>query len=364
MLGIPTATVELATRSGSKGIVTRSFVKRGAHLAHGNELLSAIYPAYPQAQRTNNTAGYTVEAIRNALEPYSGPEGDEIPGLASAFDWFCGYLFFDAWINNTDRHHMNWGVLDPAKALAPSFDHGSSLAFGEPDTRKVTWRPCRRVPASSPSAGGLLQRGGQDPAPHPAPAGEASQLRDTGELVRIVAALGAAWWVAITRLQQKPSAQPHRPLGSVTLIPSSATLRDMSSEAIRIGSTTLSSLRERSRQSGEPIVRLAQRYIDEGMQLDRHPGIVFRDGPAGRRAVVVGGPDVWEVIAAARSAPESGQELVETLATRIGVPAGRIQMAVRYYAEYPEEVDRFIAQVEEDAGRLEAAAERERSLLE
>lgn len=137
LLGIPTATVELATRSGSKGIVTRSFVKRGAHLAHGNELLSAIYPAYPQAQRTNNTAGYTVEAIRNALEPYSGPEGGEIPALASAFDWFCGYLFFDAWINNTDRHHMNWGVLDPTKALAPSFDHGSSRAFGEPDTRKA-----------------------------------------------------------------------------------------------------------------------------------------------------------------------------------------------------------------------------------
>jgi hypothetical protein len=38
-------------------------------------------------------------------------------------------------------------------------------------------------------------------------------------------------------------------------------------------------------------------------------GIVFRDGPAGRRAVVIGGPDVWEVIAAARSAPERGENL-------------------------------------------------------
>ena len=50
----------------------------------------------------------------------------------------------------------------------------------------------------------------------------------------------------------------------------------MSSEAIRIESETLRALRERSAQSGEPMVRLAQRYIGEGMRLDRHPGIVFR----------------------------------------------------------------------------------------
>ena len=142
------------------------------------------------------------------------------------------------------------------------------------------------------------------------------------------------------------------------------TLSYMSSQPIRIESETLQSLRERSEQSGEPIVRLAQRYIDEGMRLDRHPGIVFRDGPAGRRAVVVGGPDVWEVIAAARSAPERGEELVGALAERVGVPSERIRIAIRYYAEYPEDVDRFIALVEEEAKRLEQTLERERSLLE
>jgi hypothetical protein len=70
----------------------------------------------------------------------------------------------------------------------------------------------------------------------------------------------------------------------------------VSSQPIRIGAETLGALRKRSVQTGEPIVRLAQRYIDEGMRLDRHPGIVFRDGPAGRRPVVAGGPDVWEVV--------------------------------------------------------------------
>ena len=137
----------------------------------------------------------------------------------------------------------------------------------------------------------------------------------------------------------------------------------MSSEAIRIESETLRELRERSAQSGEPIVRLAQRYIDEGMRLDRHPGIVFRDGPAGRRALVVGGPDVWEMIAAARSAPERGEELIAALAERIGIPEQKVRIAIRYYAEYPEEIDRFIAMVEEEGEQLEQTLERERHLL-
>ena len=137
----------------------------------------------------------------------------------------------------------------------------------------------------------------------------------------------------------------------------------MSSQPIRIESQTLGALRERSAQTGEPIVRLAQRYIDEGMRLDRNPGIVFRDGPAGRRPVVAGGPDVWEVVAAARSASERGDELVAALAERVGIPPERIRIAIRYYAEYPDEIDRWLARVEEEAERLEKTLERERRLL-
>ena len=137
----------------------------------------------------------------------------------------------------------------------------------------------------------------------------------------------------------------------------------MSSQPIRIEADTVRALRERSAQSGEPIVRLAQRYIDEGMRLDRHPGVAFRTGPAGRRAIIAGGPDVWEVIVAAREAPERGEELVAALARRIGVPSDKIRIAMRYYAEYPAEVDRFIAMVEEEAERHEQTLERERQLF-
>jgi hypothetical protein len=145
-----------------------------------------------------------------------------------------------------------------------------------------------------------------------------------------------------------------------TCSPQSATFDYMSSQPIRIDTQTLQVLRERSARTGEPLARLAQRYIDEGLRLDGHPGVFFRTGPAGRRAVVVGGPDVWEVVAAARSTPERGEARVKALAERLGVSADRVRIALRYYAEYPDEVDRHIALVEEEAVRLEQTLERER----
>ncbi len=137
----------------------------------------------------------------------------------------------------------------------------------------------------------------------------------------------------------------------------------MRSQPIRVDSDTLRALRERSEQSGVPIVRLADRYIDEGLRLDRHPGIVFRDGPAGRRAAVVGGPDVWEIVVAARSAPERGDRRIDALAERLGIPESKVRLAIRYYAEYPDEVDAFIASVEREGDELEQLIKRERQLL-
>ncbi len=78
---------------------------------------------------------------------------------------------------------------------------------------------------------------------------------------------------------------------------------------------------------------------------------------------MIGGPDVWEVIAAARRAPERGEKLVRALAERIGVPAEKIRIAVRYYGEYPDEIDRFITANEQEAEQLERALENEQRLL-
>src|SRR6202041_3738580 len=51
------------------------------------------------------------------------------------------------------------------------------------------------------------------------------------------------------------------------------------------------------------------RLVDEALRIREHPLVTFKDGPAGRRARLVGGPDVWEVIGAIRSVREAEPDL-------------------------------------------------------
>lgn len=78
--------------------------------------------------------------------------------------------------------------------------------------------------------------------------------------------------------------------------------------------------------------------------MSEHPGVVVRDGPTGRRAGLVAGPDVWEVVRAVRSArvaePDLAEEpLLALVANNAGIPLRLIRTAVRYWATYPGEID-------------------------
>jgi Domain of unknown function (DUF5615) len=51
--------------------------------------------------------------------------------------------------------------------------------------------------------------------------------------------------------------------------------------------------------------------VDEALRTREHPGITFRPGPAGRRAGLASGPDVWEVVRVIRSARSAEPGLAE-----------------------------------------------------
>src|SRR5580692_5352526 len=54
--------------------------------------------------------------------------------------------------------------------------------------------------------------------------------------------------------------------------------------------------------SGMSLSSAANRLVDESLRMAEHPGVIFKPGPTGRRAALAGGPDVWEVIRAIKSA--------------------------------------------------------------
>ena len=102
--------------------------------------------------------------------------------------------------------------------------------------------------------------------------------------------------------------------------------------------------------------------------MDAHPGVLFREGPAGRRAVLVGGPDVWEVVRAitsARAADASlaGDEVVALVAEQTGLTARAVDVAVAYYSDYPDEIDAMIAEADSAEESFSNAASRRRTLL-
>jgi hypothetical protein len=110
------------------------------------------------------------------------------------------------------------------------------------------------------------------------------------------------------------------------------------------------------------------RLVDEALRAREHPLITFKDGPAGRRARVVGGPDVWEIIGAVRSVrtaePElAGDEALIVVAETAGVPMPFLRAALAYWSDYPEEVDAFLDRARAEAVQAQAAWERQQDLL-
>src|ERR1700726_4365865 len=65
--------------------------------------------------------------------------------------------------------------------------------------------------------------------------------------------------------------------------------------SVRLDDRLAERLRLRARAAGESLSDRLRRYADEGGRRDEHPMTPFRAGPTGRRAGLIGGPDVWEV---------------------------------------------------------------------
>ena len=123
-----------------------------------------------------------------------------------------------------------------------------------------------------------------------------------------------------------------------------------------------------SSRPGLSLSGAANLLVDEALRMVEHPGVVFRDGPTGRRAGLAGGPDVWEVVRAIKSAraAEPGlneDEVLALLAENTGVPVRMQRSALSYWAGFPAEIDSQIDTADDAEVAAEAAWRRERDLF-
>jgi hypothetical protein len=130
---------------------------------------------------------------------------------------------------------------------------------------------------------------------------------------------------------------------------------------LRIAPALIARLEAQAASGGWRREDLARIYVEEGLRMDAHPGIVFRSGPGGRRAALAGGPDVWEVARVARDLGADAEEAAPETARLLGLDPGQVAAALAYYGEFPEEIDSRIRRVDDMAARAEAAWRSERS---
>jgi hypothetical protein len=112
----------------------------------------------------------------------------------------------------------------------------------------------------------------------------------------------------------------------------------------------------------------ANLLVDEALRSAEHPLVVFRDGAAGRRARLVGGPDVWEVVQAVRSARAvepslSADEVVGLVSETSGVAVPLVRAAVDYWSAFPAEIDEWLRLADAESVEAERRWRAEQRLL-
>lgn len=129
--------------------------------------------------------------------------------------------------------------------------------------------------------------------------------------------------------------------------------------AFRVRPETLDHLKRRVQETGFSQTELAERYLEEGLRMDEHPSLVFRDGAAGRRPGLAGSRlDVWQVV---ETVQQNGS--VKGAADYLELPVEKVLASMRYYADYTEEIDKWAAQANALAEREQASWRRQQDLV-
>jgi hypothetical protein len=140
-------------------------------------------------------------------------------------------------------------------------------------------------------------------------------------------------------------------------------MRQSEMVSLRMPASIAQRLDKTARRTGQARSALIQRYVDEGLRRDRHPRITFKDGPTGRRAAIVGGPDVWELVSLVEELDATGEDAVAEAAAWMSLPVDDVRAGLAYAAEYRDEIQARITLNLEAAEEAEERWRSEQELL-
>ena len=131
-------------------------------------------------------------------------------------------------------------------------------------------------------------------------------------------------------------------------------------KSLRIPDEVAKIIQEQAESSGRDFSTVANELLAEAVRMKRCPGVVFADGPSGRRARIAGtGLDVWEVISTYKSLNHDDARL---RAAYDWLSEPQLRSALAYFRLYPDEIERQI--LRNEAWSKEKLAERHPSLTQ
>lgn len=85
--------------------------------------------------------------------------------------------------------------------------------------------------------------------------------------------------------------------------------------------------------------KLVNRYVKEGLRVDKHPAVMFKTTTQGRRAVVLAAHPGLQVIDVIGTWKAERQDAARA-ARYLHIAVDEVEAVLRYYADYREEVER------------------------
>jgi uncharacterized protein (DUF433 family) len=111
---------------------------------------------------------------------------------------------------------------------------------------------------------------------------------------------------------------------------------------ITVSEQIYAALQRQATRSRKPMNTLVESWLKQHLDLERYPELEWRQGPGDWRVGIKGTViDVYTVVGYSR-AGYSPQEIARELLPRLSLE--QVRAALRYYAEYPDEIDQILAE--------------------
>jgi len=107
--------------------------------------------------------------------------------------------------------------------------------------------------------------------------------------------------------------------------------------SLRMDDATREELLAQAERSDVSSSKLANRYVKEGLRMDKHPAIAFKTTSQGRRAILASRPGL-QLIDIIGTWQGERQDLAAT-ARYFQISEEDVRAVLRYYADYKDELD-------------------------